>query len=349
MDIYRTVVVVGAGASAELGLPLGHDLKGQIANLFASGSRSHDELTYEAAQYADEEESGPFPRERKHWEAGLRVAQGMSQALSIDNYINDHRDNARVATISKIAIVRCITRAERRCPLYQEPSGGISGRPRTANYFDFQKTEDTWLNSFFRILTQSCTLEELNERLSGVTFVVFNYDRCIEVFAAMWVASYHQISHVEAAEVVSAMKIYHPYGKVGELTRAQSPTGRSSFGSQTDGAGLHKLSASIRTFTESSDNDSEIEVIRQSLDLAQQVIFLGFGFIDLNMKLLASPGKRYTPQRIIGTACGVSQFNLDVIRGSLYEMFDTSDKDVHLPDQKCRELVVNYSRALEPT
>lgn len=351
MDRLSTVVIVGAGASKELDLPLGSELKAEIASLFGGAYMQHDDITYEAVRLADLTDNGvnsPHP----YWAAGERIARAMPQAISIDNFVHDQRDDPRIAICSKISIARCILRAEENSKIFKAASRSKSldiHRPRGDQHFKFSETENTWLNQFFRNLTQSCTLTELPERFSKITFVIFNYDRCIETFAVIWVSEYHGIPRTQAAEIVSSLTFLHPYGHVGPIIWNDRSPLPDSFGVTPRPDKLYQLSKSIRTFTEGVEQESsQIDEIRNSLANSNQVLFLGFGYIDLNLRLLGSNDRGYSPSRVIGTAQGLSPFDTSVVRSRLQEIFATSDDQIFLNADSCVKTVHDFSRALQP-
>lgn len=351
MDILSTVVVVGAGASKELGLPLGSELKSEIASLFGGAYIQSDEIIEEAIRHADITDNG-YGNAGAYWAAGERIARAMPQAISIDNFVHDQRDDHRIAICSKIAIARCILRAEENSKIFKAAArkkGFDPHRPRGGEHFKFSDTEDTWLNQFFRSLTQSCTLEELPARFSNITFVIFNYDRCIETFAVIWVSEYHRISRLQAAEIVKSLTFLHPYGHVGPISWNDKDPLPTSFGITPRADRLYELSKSIRTFTEGVEKESsQIEAIRDSLTRSMQVLFLGFGYIDLNLRLLGNNDRSYFPSRVIGTSQGLSAFDSSVVRARLQEIFATPDDQVFLNSDTCVKTVQDFSRALQP-
>ena len=351
MDRLSTVVVVGAGASKELGLPLGSELKTEIASLFGGAYIEHDDITYDAVSHADLSDNGVHAS-RPYWAAGERIARAMPQAISIDNFVHDQRDDPRIAICSKIAIARCILRAEGNSKIFKAGARSKSmdiRRSRGEQHFKFSDTEDTWLNQFFRNLTQSCTLDELPARFSNITFVIFNYDRCIETFAVIWVSEYHGIPRTRAAEIVESLTFLHPYGHVGPISWKDREPLPESFGITPRPDKLYELSKSIRTFTEGVETESsQLGQVKYSLTQSKQVLFLGFGYIDLNLRLLGDTDRSYFPSRVIGTAHGLSAFDTSVVRSRLQEIFSTPDDQIFLNADSCLKTVQDFSRALQP-
>ncbi|MCG8433278.1 MAG: hypothetical protein MJA83_04530, partial [Gammaproteobacteria bacterium] len=155
----KTLFVVGAGASKEVGLPTGKELKETIASKvdFHFDYRGHPErgdtaiwraLVLHAEQIQREHRPGE-PSAQQELDncvnAGRHIANAMPQALSIDNYIDMHQDS-KIEVCGKLAIVRSILEAEARSKLHFDTGRAGSGP-------DFRVLENTWYNSFMQILT----------------------------------------------------------------------------------------------------------------------------------------------------------------------------------------------------
>ncbi len=120
-NMTKTVIIAGAGASSEVYLPTGSELKSQIAVLLdiqfrnSQGQVSGD-LEIVGALRAIMKESGeksinPFLYHCR------RIRDAMPQALPIDNFIDAHNDDPRVAQCGKLQARRC-----RRSTLADLPS-----------------------------------------------------------------------------------------------------------------------------------------------------------------------------------------------------------------------------------
>ena len=169
----KTLFVVGAGGSKELGLPIGDELKDHIAaklNIkFNDGYNrsSGDVHVYRAVkvlmQERGERDGNPY------WSAGRSIAAAMPQALSIDNYLDAHSTDQHVVDMGKIGIVASILEAERKSKLFVDL--------HSTDKHDFKKTADTWHNVFCKMLTEGVRREDLTDLFKNVSFITFNYDR----------------------------------------------------------------------------------------------------------------------------------------------------------------------------
>ena len=48
-----------------------------------------------------------------YYQAAIRIREAMPLAPSIDNFIDSHRDDKKIAQLGKVAIATCILRAEK--------------------------------------------------------------------------------------------------------------------------------------------------------------------------------------------------------------------------------------------
>jgi hypothetical protein len=338
MNNNTTVFVLGAGASYEFGLPIGEQLKDHITKLlnFDHNGLNGDDYVSRAINIAAHLD--------KTLDRNLciQAAQGVKRALplalSIDNFIHSNRDDKYVEMCGKLGITRAILHAEFQSKLFCKD---------TENGIDFATNSKTWLVKLMQLLSEQCTLQELEERLSTITFIVFNYDRCLEHFLMHAIATSYRISSDKAAEIVRQIAIFHPYGTVGKLPWMRSHTDEViEFGGMPD-VNLYKLSQGIKTFTEGTDAaDSDILAIRKAMYEAKRVIFLGYSYHPLNMKLLVdgNPEKKTTRQ-VFGTSYGMSASDTDNIQNTLDSLLFAPSVIVR-NDLTCLSLFQEYSRSI---
>lgn len=344
----QLIAIVGAGASSELGLPIGSQLKEHISKLLRiefddwgskleRGDRSICEAlrAYAAEIYDGQRLINPFLPDLHH------ISDAMPQAISIDHFINDQRGRGNIDICGKLGISRAILLAEKTSSLYLKDE-------RRDERIDFSKTETSWLNPFARIITQSCTSDELAERFSHIGLVIFNYDRCVEHFIYYWLQSYYKMGPDKAAELVQCLDIYHPYGTVGPLPWQNQQQG-VSYGCDPHPDQLLKIAKQIKTFTEGTDpSSSDICGIRELISDAERVVFLGFAFHALNLDLLRSAARANVSQRAIyGTALGVSDVDLGIIQVELANMFNCGSDFVRLRSKlSCNKIFSEFNRGL---
>lgn len=344
------VLVVGAGASKEAGLPIGSELKKQIATALDIrydewGSRkiSGDDHIHAAFRQLATSINPTRPDINPLMQAGWRIRDAMPQAISIDNFIDAHRENDDIGKSGKLAIARCILTAESNSPLKID-------RGNIYNKLNFSTLEATWFNTFFQLLTENCRQADLADRLSKVAIICFNYDRCIEHYLHAALQNYYAMSAEEATALLRNLAIYHPYGTVGKLPW-QDPQVGIDFGATPAPNQLIALAGELRTFTEGVDTTkSNIEAIRATISKASRVAFLGFAFHRLNLDLLfpgLSDGEVARAFPVYGTALGLSTADIQVITRELQNLGGLRHEAIHLQGNlTCSQLLREYWRSL---
>lgn len=293
----RTTFVIGAGASYEFNLPLGEGLKKLIVDALPTrrrgyeGSRLQQALLYKfrAADMATV------------FEAYDQIRQALPMYTSIDLFMDSFEDNPLVVEISKIAIAACIIQAEKNSKLYrphQEP-------------FDVNGTDKTWLYALYKLMQDGAKRTQLKDVIKNVTFVIFNYDRCIEHFLYRAIQVANMCDEKNAADALLDLKIIHPYGRVGRLPWERTDTDEVTvpFGDYDNITpdNLVGVAENIRTFTEQIEEDnSTMLAARSAMQETDKVAFIGFSYLDQNMAYL-TPALRTQAEYAYGTTFGLSQ------------------------------------------
>ena len=339
MSQGKTTIVLGAGASAEARLPTGAQLKKMIAaSLTFTYERGHlksgDQTMFRTLQQE--------PNIDEFFLAAERIRKALPQAPSIDEFIDNHRGNVSIERCGKLAIVRSILQAEKQSSLFVNPDNFY-------NELSFGSVEDTWFNIFWQRITTNCQADQLEQRFSTIAFIVFNYDRCLEHYLYRSIQNYYGLSSDAAGNLVSSIKIYHPYGTVGSLPWS-SDQPKVGFGAEPVVGQLGDLAEQIRTFTEGTDPQlSEVLAIRNHVAEADKLLFLGFAYHRQNINLLKSEEKfRSNPNaRCWGTAYGISDNDRPSIERELKDLYGTNTPhEMQIRDLKCRGLFETYSRDL---
>lgn len=349
------VFVIGAGASKELGMPLGYELKAQIAKslriLPMPNGKIEGSLDIRAAlerlilqtDFTMDDFDG----------ATRAIADAMPTAESIDNYVHQHRDHPVIAMCAKLAIADCIIKKEAGSKL--KPYEFRGSRHLKIN---LDRLEGTWLLPFFMLITKGAKVDELPKRFGNITLVVFNYDRCVEHFLHSTLVSHYRIRGEQATEIMQNLTILHPYGHVGNLPWMGGDIERIAFGQAPNTSELIAVSQRIRTFTESverHDKNTTVLRIRSAMAKADRLVFLGFAYDDLNMELLTpSPEKStgrsaMTPHRtyVHGTAHGISEEDKKEVMRAVSRCFRTENVNLLGDDKTCKDLFGQLSRALK--
>jgi hypothetical protein len=345
----KTLYIIGAGASSEAELPTGHQLKEKIAHLldlhFKNFEQTRGDKYIVTALRTYVDKSGYDEDISPYLYAASRISGAMQQAISIDNFIDTHSDDRRIELCGKLAIVRSILEAEHNSLLYFDDSNKY-------NKINFKAIENTWYTKFMMLLTENCTKKHLSERLKAVALIVFNYDRCIEHFLYNSLRNYYDLNPDEAGQLIDAMEIYHPYGLVGNLPWQNVPDAQKvRYGAKPGPKQLLELTSYIKTFTEGTDpNSSEILAIRTIITKADKIVFLGFAFHELNMKLMKPDSSTVNPDRAIscfGTAKGISDSDCAIISDECCKLYKIPIKRIHISNKfDCSSLFKEHWRNL---
>jgi hypothetical protein len=327
------VFVVGAGASKEFGLPTGKQLLEKISSAaeyqwptqhtmsFVSPVANEvHELARRAVNSTD--------AIRRFQEKAVWLSKIALLAPSIDNVLHTHREDPEVVDLGKLMIAHSLIAAEKASSI-----ANVVDRNDRQSIFHLAtssrgKTDyvsETWLGELFRFLVEMRNFDEFMDQLSKITFISFNYDRCIQQFLGWCSKIYFQLDDNDVKRVMDAPKIIHPYGSLGALSVNSGAV--VGFGSpQTS---LLDVALGIRTFTESIDEGAIRENLDDSFSNASAVFFLGFGFLDLNMRLLFS-GKRYEVPTVYGTCLGISESSANLIRQKIeeYLLWGSKQQDI---------------------
>lgn len=346
----KTVFVIGAGASKEVNLPTGEELKTYISHILDLEMRfgtlkAGDELLVNAFRsYAKKNNKQDINDFITH---SLLIREALPLAISIDNFIDAHRENQSIAFCSKLAITRAILNAEKNSLLH--PSKLINHHKA-----NFKILKNTWYLSFFRLLTENCSITDLKARFNSLTLIIFNYDRCIEQFLLIALMKYYNIDNNKALELINYIEIYHPYGSVGNIlkTDERQPV---SYGTDINHEQLLLLSNEIRTFTEGTDKkNSNIISIKDNIRDASKLIFLGFAFNKLNMDLLRSsePTKNdHSTVKCYATSYGISESDIGYVKESVDSLYHHSSSNIKSvsfqnADTTCSEFFSHFWKSL---
>ena len=293
----KTLFIIGAGASCELGFPSGPELLKRIATAldirFPSGLQQTSGSPAIMNQYRlIHRRDDPTGNINDYLHAGWRMRDAAEFGRSIDNVIDQNDQDARIALAGKLAIALEILSAERRSKLYVGPDS----YPETINTSAIQ---DTWLVPFSQILTTDVRRSSIERMLENIMIISFNYDRSIEQFIPAAIMQSYGLARIEAEAIAKELKIIHPYGWLGGLPWMGSETKPVSFGSES--GQLEELSQELLTFSEQQNDSSLIDNIHGMMTAAERIVFLGFGFHRQNLELL-TPKNFISAKNVISTA-----------------------------------------------
>jgi hypothetical protein len=195
---FKTVFVLGAGASQPYGLPLGGELYNLVLSEFKQGGPNRAHLTNTTPH--NETDIDDFIAALRH--SGL---------YSVDAFLERRPE---FMDIGKSATAVLLVQKENREALW----GGA----------------DNWLQYLYNRMIGS-SLDEFTR--NQVSFVTFNYDRTVEMFLATSLANAFGKSIEEVAPVLNEIPIIHLHGRLGYLPWQNAEEGRPYNGNIDKGNG----------------------------------------------------------------------------------------------------------------
>lgn len=329
-----TTFVIGAGASFDLGLPLGDTLRDRIIEVLVDDPNRSIGFT--------DESIAKILRDRAVQEVGLSswptrivayrhaagiIRGGLPFARSIDTFIDGLRHVDHIEFLSKLAIATVILRGEAGAPLSQRQVFAANAEAIRAERL--RRLLASWHTELTQILYDGHSVETLDQVFEHAAFVVFNYDRCLEEFLTISLMRRFNLERRHAEKLVEKCAIVHPYGLVG----ASNPDadGYIPFG-QVDDRQLVAATLRIRTFTETMESEVS-ERIKDLVAQADVLVFMGFGWLPQNMELL-HVGQRFTTTRqVFATTMKMEAGEVAVVRDQINQMLRRGEytPDYHDP------------------
>lgn len=345
----KTVFVVGAGASKEANLPIGKELTQKIAELvnfhieFNGTVKSGNPQIYECIRQMIHADRDNW-KDQKLIQSGRAVAEAMALAPSIDTFLHTHRDNREFVLMGKLGIAKAILLAESKSLLAPTHDRSVP--------FSMKKLADTWYVSLAQHLFSGIQANEADKVFENVGFIVFNYDRCLEIFLTRALSVYFRIEIEEAKSIVNKIDIVHPYGSLGDY--ADTTHRGVVFGD--DDCNLLSVAKRILTFSESIEDENLVAKIKEMVREAETLVFLGFGFHEQNMDLLGDEvsklEKRTNIERVYATTHGLSSSDAQVVKNQIAHLLKgrpqrpRDDYSILTYGGECRHLFAEYWRSL---
>ncbi len=335
----KTVFVVGAGASCELGFPSGAELLQNIATdldiRFEHWDQKSGSRVIMEAFRRHHAANDPQSDVNDYLKAGWRLRDAANITRSIDNALDQNAGNPKVEFAGKLAIASQIRDRERE--------SHIQRRENHPNIIDINRIRDSWIFYLGQILTTDVRSNKIDSIFENVTFISFNYDRSLEACLPTILCDAYGVGLQDADNIVQNAKIYHPYGYLGNLPSSSHPQGVAFWNDTTD---IIRLSQSIKTFGEEIHQSPEIDDMRGAMLEADQIVFLGFGFHKPNIKLI-SPLEGLTARAIYGTvfqepSAAIATIKQDIAKMAIGNMPNKSRYDVELAGFKCFEFLKQY-------
>ncbi|MBN8988643.1 MAG: hypothetical protein J0H42_10380 [Rhizobiales bacterium] len=262
-----TVFVLGAGASEPYGLPLGYQLRLNILEKYNSDTGHTAHLT----------NTTPFVRKAINQFVEALKYSGLS---SVDAFL------------------------ERR-PEFMDIGKAMMGIEllHGENHERLWQNDRNWLTYLYGNMIGS-SLEEFAD--NQVSFVTFNYDRCVEHFLFISLQNAFGRTTDETAAVVSRIPIVHLHGRLGHLSWQNGGSAVDFGDSQIDARKMGIVMKEIKVVHEelTDGRDKDFAQAKELLAKAKRVYLAGFGFGSRNVQRLGLDS--IAPEAYQGTAYGLT-------------------------------------------
>jgi len=281
--------------------------------------------------------------------AAQRIREGVIFSRSIDSFIDAHGDDKKIQLLGKLAIAKTILEREQHSALHR-------GLPEVG-FQDIPKINKSWFVILARGLNDGVRKSEIERVFEKVSFVVFNYDRCVEHFLYNALQGHYGVDQPTAQLLMRNLTILHPYGTIAELP--WQARGGIPFGFPANRQSLLMMAGRIKTYTEQLESEKTLSAIKQEIEDAEALVFLGFSYHELNLNVL-DPGKECAAKNIFGSAVGISESNVDEIKEQIRRLIrtnltenrmrggiETIEERLHIrSDLRCAGLLEEYSQKL---
>ncbi|MFN0012356.1 MAG: hypothetical protein ACKVS8_12015 [Phycisphaerales bacterium] len=305
----KTLFVLGAGASKAFGLPTANELRDLMINDACSPpSAGPDRDTPEAQRH-----------ERSRAAAFATHLRSSGQA-SIDAFLEKRKEFRDIGLFN---IARFLLPAQDRA----------IGRHAVCT---------DWLRWIFL----KCLNSQTQLETGAVGFITFNYDITLEAGLAFMIGASFSLAIPQAVEIVRALPIVHPYGQLdidvlGALARPGHAGDRKP----------HEFVDAGRTIRIMGDRVEgpvdRIEAACTLFEQAAQVVFLGFGYDDTNLRRIGIEclSDESTPRvkRISGTAFGLHRAEREVVASTLRMTHNTLGLSTQGCEEFLRDQVADWS------
>ncbi|PAY03366.1 hypothetical protein CK489_39615 [Bradyrhizobium sp. UFLA03-84] len=345
----KTLFVLGAGSSYEVNVPVGLGLAKAIGTKLDVRLGDYNRNIGEGDKYLLGQFQNQLPQQfNEYLAAGWRIRDGLPTANSIDDFLDMHSHDEQMQLIGKAAIVKSILEAEQESQLYFDQNN-------SRNKLMLEKLEGSWFMKFIRVLGRGIPKSNAAQIFDNVSFVVFNYDRCVEFFLLQALQAMYSLPLNDAASIVQDLSIIHPYGTIGELPHLGSDGTQVPFGGvENFDFNYIKLSQRIKTYTEQIAGTEVTNRVRNEVERAEQVVFLGFAYHAQNMLLLRPLEEFASSRPIYGTALGMSASDVAIATGELRSWFLPDDAlssdpfaDIHIENGlTCAKMFDNYAKSI---
>lgn len=256
MITKQTVLILGAGASKPYGYPVGEKLIDLIIG--RTQLDSNDRRAIAPLLGVDVKEQ-TWTQSIQQLNQRFITRLQSSDAPSIDTFIHNHSDDVPFAMFGKAMICRALLNSTEHLFITDDPV--------------FAK--DNWYKELWHSLSADVGKDHKRLLQNKLTIITFNYDTSLERYlTTVILRNYPGADEAFVEKFFKTIPILHVYGKID-----QHFNGRNSVPL------TREIVNGVSTFTESTDDGLRNTISDYIMD-ASTIYFMGFGYVDLNMKLL---------------------------------------------------------------
>jgi hypothetical protein len=325
-----TTFVIGAGASAGFGFPVGVKLAENIAEgldlNFEWGNR---QIKGSATVYDGIKRALPELGNQGAFDLCHRIRKGLVHYDSIDDYV-EAAASEEVAIAAKIAIFENIAKAERTSSLAKLGSH--------ENAEQIASLRASWPAQLLRLALRGVRHSDISGLFGSISVVSFNYDRALEHYL-YWALMDLAFPEEVIVRAIKSLAVYHPYGTLGALPWQGKPS--VPFGGAH--ADLAVAYSSIRTYSEQLEDKSELRKIETAVRDSETVVFLGFGFHKQNVDLLSAPIRER--KEVFATACGVSNSQRRAFEARIRQAI-SHEGTIRMEDATCDKFFAEHGQEI---
>lgn len=316
----KQVLIVGAGGSYIYKFPLGDELFKKIRNKFPNHAKNYVENILHSNDY------------RMH--RFYQIAEDFSNQLknitgiSIDKYLNLNSD---FIEIGKLAIASEIISCERS---FLNP---------VKNKID----NDWYTYLFIKLLDGLDTIDDIiNYFGKNLSIITFNYDRSLEnfLFQNLYEILKSQLKKEEIVRIIEKIPFIHVYGKSGYLEWESKKDENSMVPFNNSENYVYelamKVSKMIEIIYEQRKEKEEIRIAKELITNSNRLLFLGFGYDTLNLKILGFP-EILNNQKVFGTAYNNTE-NERIHIKNLFLTDANQTNNIHIQDCDCLRLLRDH-------
>lgn len=319
----KTTLILGAGASAELGLPLGRSLQAKIQQQLKSELEILQQANVNQLHATDAPIAVALSRRGRNHNSikttHHKLAEGVVEGPSIDTFLHNNSHDPLMVEAGKAAIVHQILTSEQQSFASNEYASRrhfeSENQHRQVPHnigglkWDTYAIQNSYLGVVWDEVCQDHGMRTVDKMFDNLSVINFNYDRSIEyVLHRKLSRTFPDIRKEVCNRIVDAIDVIRPYG---------SPHGSEAYSEASLAYGsedLRNLSSyidNIRTYTEAIDENLESR-IKSTIMASEVVIILGFGFHRQNLDLISSGGD--SRKSVYFSALGLSVDDMEAYR-----------------------------------